>query len=304
MITVSVEETVDYDLTAKIATEAFASSDVCFSAARIKWLYERSFGQGTIVLSAVEAGRKIGQIALVNQRIYLDGEQHAATQLVDLFVLQAYRSAPLLRSVYREVERICVERNIRYVLALPNDKSALLNERFLKLKPLLWLPVRAGVSLRPPDASRVKFSCSLKSMTSREAVELLSGFSAPAANGLRWDGETLFSRLDDPTRDYAIHVTADLLLISSARKTRGVRHTMLCGFFARPNAAVAPGDVQQLVRAACRFQKLPLFVYAGLNSGLPELPGAALPERLRPRCWFSCAISTPRGTSCALTASS
>jgi hypothetical protein len=65
-------------------------------------------------------------------------------------VLQAYRSAPLLRQLYREVERICAERSIRYALALPNDKSVLLNERFLKLWPLLWLPVRAGVSLRPP----------------------------------------------------------------------------------------------------------------------------------------------------------
>ena len=282
MITVSVEETVDYELTARIATEAFASSEVCFSAERIKWLYERSFSQGTIVLSAADDGRKIGQIALVNQRIYLDGEPHAAVQLVDLFVLQAYRSAPLLRRIYREVERICAERNIRYALALPNDKSVLLNERFLKLKPLLWLPVRAGVSLRPPDPARLKFSGSLKSMTEQEAAALFSGFGGSAAeNGPHWDGEALSSRLDDPTRDYAVHATADLLLISSSRNTRGIRHTMLCGFFARPNAATTDGDVQQLVRAACRFWELPVFVYAGINSGLAELPGLALPARLR-----------------------
>jgi hypothetical protein len=272
---------VDYELTAKIATEAFASGDVCFSVERIKWLYERGFGQGTTVLSALDDGRKVGQIARINQRLHLDGEPRAATQLVDLFVLQAYRSAPLLRRIYREVERICSNRHIRYVLALPNDKSVLLNERFLKLKPVLQLPVRAGVSLVAHDPSRVKFSGSLKPMTKPEAVELLSGFGGLAGqNGLCWNGDALLSRLDDPTRDYAI--TADLLLISSSRKSRGIRHTMLCGFFARQGAAITNDDVQQLVRAACRFQKLPVFVYAGISNSLPTLPGVALPARVRP----------------------
>jgi hypothetical protein len=32
-----------------------------------------------------------------------------------------------------EVEAICTARGIRYLLALPNDKSVLLNARFLKL---------------------------------------------------------------------------------------------------------------------------------------------------------------------------
>jgi predicted N-acetyltransferase YhbS len=146
MVTVSEETAVDYELTAKIATEAFALSDVQFSAERIKWLYERSFGRGTTVLAAMDDGRKVGQIALIGQSICIAGEVHPAVQLVDLFILQAYRSAQLVRRLYKEVERICTERNIRYILALPNDKSALLNARFLKLSPLLWLwlPIRAS----------------------------------------------------------------------------------------------------------------------------------------------------------------
>jgi hypothetical protein len=46
MVTVSEETAVDYELTAKIAIEAFALGDVHFSAERIKWLYERAFGRG------------------------------------------------------------------------------------------------------------------------------------------------------------------------------------------------------------------------------------------------------------------
>jgi len=56
----SEETAVDYELTAKIATDAFAFVEGHFSAERIKWLYERSFGRGTTVLAAHDDGRKIG----------------------------------------------------------------------------------------------------------------------------------------------------------------------------------------------------------------------------------------------------
>ncbi len=149
MVTVLEEQTVDYELTARIATEAFAAENVHFSADRIKWLYERSFGRGTTVLAAIDSGRKIGQIAMVGQTVCVNGELLPAIQLVDLFILQAYRSAQLVRKLYTEVEQICAARGIRYLLALPNDKSVLLNARYLKLAPVLSMPIRAGISLSP-----------------------------------------------------------------------------------------------------------------------------------------------------------
>jgi hypothetical protein len=282
MVTVSEETAVDYELTAKIATEAFALGDVHFSAERIKWLYERSFGRGTTVLAAIDDGRKIGQIALIGQSVCVAGEVCPAVQLVDLFILQAYRSAQLVRKLYKEVEQLCAKRGIRYILALPNDKSVLLNARFLKLSPLLLLPIRAGLSLRRPTPGAISHSGLLRAMTREEAIELFSAFNcSEAENGSHWHAETLFNRLDDPTRDYAVHATRNLMLVSSRRKTRGVSYTALCAFFARPSAEVAETEVDELVRAACRLWKLPAFAYAGTNSRLPKLPGAPLPAKLR-----------------------
>jgi hypothetical protein len=282
MVTVAEETAVDYELTARIATDAFAAARVRFSADRIKWLYEKGFGRGTTVLAAIDDGRKIGQIALVGQTVCVDGEICPAIQLVDLFILKAYRSAQLVRRLYREIERICTERNIRYILALPNDKSVLLNARFLKLSPLVWLPIRAGMSWRRPAPAKLRYSGLLKSMARAQAVELFAEYGcASDENGLRWDGEALFERLNDPTRDYAVHATADLLLISSSRKSAGLAYTALCAFFARRQAAISRDNVRQLVRAACRCWKTPVFVHAGTNSRLPTLPGFGLPARLR-----------------------
>lgn len=282
MITVSEETAVDYELTARIATEAFARPQVQFSAERIKWLYERAFGRGTIVLAALDDGRKIGQIAMIGQNIRVAGEIHPAVQLVDLFLLQAYRSAQLVRKLYNEVEQFCAAQNIRYILALPNDRSAPLNARFLKLSPVLWLPIRAGVSLRHPTSGSVVHSGLLKAVSRDQAIELLAPFTCPAdENGPHWDAKTLFDRLDDPTRDYAVHTTTNLLLITSRRKTRGVSYTALCAFFARPSTKPGEQEVDELIRAACRHWKQAPFVYAGANSRLPKLPGAPLPARLR-----------------------
>jgi len=281
MVTVSEEQAVDYELTARIATEAFAAESVQFSPDRIKWLYEQSFGRGTTVLAAIDDGRKIGQIALVGQTVCIDGEVSPAIQLVDLFILQAYRSAQLVRKLYKEVEQICAERGIRYLLALPNDKSVVLNARFLKLAPLLSIPIRAGLSLLWPSAKLVR-SALLKAMTRQQAIELLSGFACSAnENGLRWNAESLLQRMGDPTSDYAVHATDRLLLISSVRRSAGIPYTALCAFFARPQAEVGDSDVRHLVRAACRFWSKPLFVYAGTNKRQPRLPGLALPTRLR-----------------------
>jgi hypothetical protein len=283
MITVSEENGVDFETTARIATEAFGSKEVAFSPPRMKWLYERGFGQGSAVVAAFDNGRKVGQIVLLHQNIYLDGEPVIATQLVDLFILQAYRSPTLVRRLYREVERLCEAKNIRVVITLPNENSAPLNARFLKLRPFLSLPVRAGLSLGWPRRARLKFSGLLKTMPKDGTIEGLSGFVTPVSeNGLHWDAATLFDRISDPTCDYAIHATENVLLVSSSRRTRGVSHALLCGFFARQGATVASGDIRALIRAACHLWKHHVFVYAGLNRSLPYLPGFTLPARLRP----------------------
>jgi hypothetical protein len=283
MITVSEERAVDFETTARIATEAFGLKDVSFSAPRMKWLYERGFGQGSAVVAAYDDSKKIGQIVLLHQKVYLDGALVIATQLIDLFILKANRSPGLVRRLYEEVERLCEAKQIRVILTLPNAISAPLNARFIKLRPLLSLPVRAGVSLGWSRRKRLRFSDLIKTLSRDQVIERLAGFVTPLGeNGLHWDAATLLDRANDPTRDYAIHATPDLLLVSSSRKTRGISHVLLCGFFARPGAIVASGDIRTLIDAACRLWKHRVFVYAGLNNSLPYLPGFAVPERLRP----------------------
>jgi hypothetical protein len=282
MLTISEEKIVDYDTTARIATEAFGSKDVVFSGERVKWLYERSFGLGSTILAAFDGDVKVGQMALIHQKLRSGGEAVTAAQLVDLFIVQTHRSPQLVRRLYKEVEQLCLARNIRILLGVPNENAKALNARLLKLAPLLWLPIRAGFGWWWPRTSKVRYSGRFKSMAKQDAIDLLTGFATPASEtGLQWDGATLFDRLSDPTCDYAVHATDDLLLISSSRKTKGVRYALLCGFFVRAQAKVTPDDIRTLTGTACRHWKHAFFVYVGVNNSLLVLPGFILPTRLR-----------------------
>ncbi len=132
------------------------------------------------------------------------------------------------------------------------------------------------------SSAKLAWADRFKALPREQAIALCSLFtSRTTKNGVHYNGESLFNRLDDPTRDYAVHATDALLLISTLRKRKNVSHTVLCGFFARPHARLTPRTVDELVRAACGFWSSPLFVYAGINDSLPKLPGLPLPARVR-----------------------
>lgn len=284
MISVSEDRDIDYELTARRATEAFASPDVTFSAERLRWFYQRSFARGTIILGIFDDGVKVGHAALVKQLLMIDGAEQPAAQFVDLFILKKYRSRGSLRKIYQEIENQCRSTNIRFLLAMPNDKARPVNAFFLKLEPYLTLPIRSGISLSPLRSSRIKFSGRLDALTPSEAIALFSAFDTSVTeNGLNWDGDHLYHRLGGPGSEFGIHATDDLLLISSPRTKKGINYTLLCGFFARPaGKKISNADVRGLVRAACRLWRRPVFVYVGVNEAIPSMPGAELPQRLRP----------------------
>jgi len=76
MITVSEEKAVDYQITARIATEAFGSKEVVF----FRGADEMAFTRVALVQGQrshwppTTTTRKIGQITLLHQKLYLDGK--------------------------------------------------------------------------------------------------------------------------------------------------------------------------------------------------------------------------------------
>ncbi len=284
MISVSVEEALDYAETARLATEAFASPDSVFNPEHLRWFYEDCFPDGTTVvrLTEVETGNKVGQIALVHQSVLVNGVPEKAAELVDLFILKEWRGRERVQMLYDEVAQQFAARGIRFAFGMPNAKALPVNERFFDLKGFLRLELRTGLAI-PMCSKRVTIH---EPFDMQRREHFVSIFDRYATNrdetGLQWDGSSLYERLCGHKYDYAIHATDKLLLISSPRVTRGVPYMLAAAFLRATGAAPSRADVMAVTRAACAFWKRPLFIYVGLNRTLPIIPGVRLPERVRP----------------------
>jgi hypothetical protein len=282
MIAVAVEETTDYQATARLATEAFASTDVVFDPEHLRWLYERCFGMGTTVVSLTdEVGRKVGQIALVKQSVLVNGVSETAAELIDLFLVREWRGSERVQMLYDEVGREFVRQNLRFAFGMPNAKAMPVNERFFNLKGYLKLDIRVGLAT-PLRSSRVVVDEAFDRAREQHFVSLFDRYATDKSEtGVPWDGASLYRRLTGQKFQYAIHATDDVLLISSLRRKRFVPYVLMCAYLRRRGTTPLSADVNAVTRAASAFWRWPFFVYAGLNKTLP-IPGLSLPEKLRP----------------------
>jgi Acetyltransferase (GNAT) domain len=275
------EPQIDYVATAQMMTLAFAVAEP-IPPERLEWLYDRSFSSGTTVIALRDGQRKVGQIAMVRQTLQLNGERETAAQLVDLFIIRGYRGKQSLKLLYDEVGKQFVEQKIRFAIGMPNAKALGVNAHFFQLQPYLTLPFSVGLSLSG-RASDDGVSFQFDPLDRGRLLPLLAQFgTTDADNGLVWDETKLFDRLSRPAKKYGIHVFDNLLLISSPRRSRGIDHTLLCGFLVRPGRRASQAELDDAVRAACRMWGYRLFVYVGVNNKLPRPPGLVLPQRIRP----------------------
>ena len=141
-LTVQVDDVVDYEDTARLANEVFPGGD--FTPEYLRWLYQRCFSHGGTVVSLRANGRKVGQFVMLRQTVQVDSHTETAVQLVDLFVLKAFRSREALARLYDEVARQCALQGIRFAIGMPNERAISANEFFLGLKPQMRLDIRAG----------------------------------------------------------------------------------------------------------------------------------------------------------------
>lgn len=280
-LTAECEPRVDYAATAEMMTLAFAVAEPILPE-RLKWLYERSFSSGATVIALRDGQRKVGQIAIVRQTLQQNGEQETTAQLVDLFIIPGYRGKQSLKLLYDEVERQFVEQKIRFAIGMPNAKALGVNAHFFRLQAYLTLPFSMGISLtRPASIEGVSFE--FDPHDRNRLLPLLAQFGRTGTdNGLAWDETRLFDRLSRPAKQYGIHAFGNLLLISSPRRSRGIDHTLLCGFLVRPGHRASQAELDDAVRAACLMWGCRLFAYVGINNRLPRPPGLVLPQRVRP----------------------
>lgn len=280
MFTVATETTVDWEETARLATEAFGDA-VPFDPDRLRWTYERCFAQGAEVVTLRWNGAKVGQLVVLRHSIVVDGRRESAGLFVDLFVLKQHRCRDAVALLFGEAERRILELGLRFVLGMSNRRSLPLNVELFGMKTVEVLPLHMGVMFGRPDPG--VSTRSMDDLTEAEAADLLAPHVSPERDRcVPWDAQRLARRLSGPAYAYALHLLPGVAAVSSPRRSRGIPHTLICGFFAKDPARVSADDMGMLVRAACSRWERPVFAYCGFDRLLPMPPGVAMPRIARP----------------------
>lgn len=278
--TVASETAVDWQETARLATEAFAAA-VPFDPDRLRWTWERCFAEGAEVVTLRADGAKVGQLAILRHSIIIDGRPEPAGLFVDLFVLKPHRSREAVALLFGEAERRFRALGLRFAVGMPNRRSLPLNVDLFAMETVEVLPLHLGVMFGRPDPAVV--TRRVADLGPGELETLLAPHVTPERDlCLPWDAPGLARRLSGPGFDYALHILGDVAAVSSPRSSRGIPHSLICGFFARNPERVASDDLGRLVRAACAEWRRPVFAYCGFDHILPILPGVRMPRPIRP----------------------
>ena len=221
-----------------------------------------------------------------------------ATQLIDLFILKAYRSPVLVRRLYKEVERLCEAKNIRVILCLPEFHFGPAQRTAYGTAAISFA---AGARRHQPwlaAPSTLDVFRPIKALSRDEAVERRAGFGTPLGeNGLHWDAAMLFDRISDPTchgRSHTPHLTCS---VHCTREKRAA--STMCCCAASSRGRKPRGRLKRHPHIDPR--RLPSLEASHLRLRRPQqepanLPGLALPERLRPPILVQlrdCATETP-----------
>jgi len=250
----------------------------------LQWLYDDNPYGPAIQRSVDDDGVRIGHYALIPQRFRgRDGIVPAAFSL-HAVVRSGGQRRGLFTDMGLEIYEEAGAAGWQLTTGVCNEKSIGAVVKYMGWKWPGPLPVRlvAPYAMASSEARRVQSrtvdAAYLASTEFEQLVDGLDGFpvtqwtNSYTAEYLRW-------RLACPATTYAIHVTDELVAITSTDVRFGVRAVAVLKLLPRDGRTGLRAE--SIVSAACRFHKAPYAVYAGFNPHV-SLRGVQPPRKLQP----------------------
>jgi hypothetical protein len=174
----------------------------------------------------------------------------------------------------------------RLMTALPNEKSVGPGVKYLGWRLVGQMPVR----LCPPTTFRTTgvetIDCTPEFTASDRFSALTADLDEYPVTGVTnsWSTESLRWRLARPDVDYVLHVSPDVVGISTRTVQRGVPAAVIMKLFPRGRRR-GPLPAARIVAAACLRHRAPLAIHGGVNEHV-VVRGFEPPKRLRPSPLF------------------
>lgn len=174
------------------------------------------------------------------------------------------------------------ERGALCVFGVCNERSTGPVERGFRAHKVMCLPVKMCVPTRVRTPSVRSEVVDAAFLASDDFAMMSKDVDAyPVDNWtLRWNTEVLRWRLAWPGVQYSVHVSDELLAVSTRTTAKGVPLALIMKMLPRgsPEGRLS---AQSIISAACKHHRAPAAIYAGVNRLVP-VRGVNLPRRPLP----------------------
>lgn len=246
----------------------------------LRWYYDENPAGDAAVGRVEEDGRRLGNYALVPNRYRsVTGEERVLGIGVDLAVDPDARGSGVFRRTVEDSYRRGTEQRLDGILGVANANSAPRMVSTLGWRALPSLPVTMIPAL---GRSRGFSSIVVDDQTIGMVDTLVSGDflrTSPTGFAPVWNPALLRWRLRRPGHTYSLHISEDLVVISTRTHVSKIPFGVILGVLARRQAAPLP--VGRIAAVVGRHHRAPFVIHWGRAPAL-RMRGIPLPQRLMP----------------------
>ena len=246
----------------------------------LRWLYDGGPYGPAITRQIDDHGVRVAHYAMIPQRYRSSSGPVPSAFSLHAVVRTGTQRKGMFRTLGQEVIDAASAAGWKFATGVCNEKSIGTVVKYLGWKTPGPLPVKVCVPLHRgrgvesvvvDDDFRTRDLPALARDLDDAPVRTWTNAASPEY--LQW-------RLASPSTCYAVHVSSDLVAVSTTDAGFGVRAAVILKLLPRGGRS-GPLPADAVIGAACRFHRAPYAVYAGFNEHV-RVRGITPPRRLQP----------------------
>ncbi len=246
----------------------------------LRWYYDENPEGSAAVGRVEEDGKRLGNYALIPNRFRsISGEERILGLGVDLAVDPDARGSGAFRRTVEDSYKRGVAQGFDGILGVANANSAPRMVATLGWRSLAPLPV----TMIPAIGRTSGFQSTTITKSTVDVVDgLVDGeFVRTSRTGFApvWTPALLHWRLLRPNHSYSIHVSDDLVVVSTRTHVSKIPFGIILGVLQRRSSPPLPGG--RVAAVVGRHHKAPFVIHWGRSPAL-RIRGIPLPQKLMP----------------------
>ncbi len=265
--------------TATLLNHVFEHADP-LTVASLRWYYDENPAGEAAVGRVEEDGKRLGNYALIPNRFRsIAGEERVLGVGVDLAVDPDARGSGAFRRTVEDSYARGTAMGFDGILGVANANSAPRMVATLGWRSLAPLPV----TMIPAVGSTKGFRSTEITTETIDVVDSLvdDEFPRSSTSGFApiWTTELLRWRLQRPGHSYSVHVSDDLVVVSTRTRVAKLPFGVILGVLSRRDVPRVP--VGRVAAVVGRHHKAPFVIHWGRSPAL-RMRGVPLPQKLMP----------------------